>query len=672
MHRAPAEQARPYPPGAALEAKRAVAATPFGTGSRVSMPARKRAQILLQWQESPLSASDRRLFLLYYRYWLNHEACKVNMYTEQSSPASRGQQTVVTRTGWAEGIRSGRRRRRAIGQLTGISGYTGTRENRSGNLVRSERGRPLQRCPVPQDQAKKIQYRNAPARSIVIPVVDLFSGPGGLGEGFASYRNGDRRHYQLAISIEKDRFAHATLQLRAFFRRATGRALADYYRYIQHRGGPKSKDELFERHPATAALARAETAQHPIELGVTDDSTVNRLLGDALDGADEWVLIGGPPCQAYSMAGRSRMGAKRDPIRFDRDKRHLLYREYLRVLERFKPPVFVMENVKGLLTSRHRGERLFERILQDLCELKGAHGYEVYSLTTTSESPQLEDYLVLSEDHGTPQARHRVILLGIREDLHRGNATLIRDPRRYTVEDAISDLPPIRSRLSRHDSYSAWREAVAGFDFGMIMDEAVREVARLQAPLANEGYGGAYVPFDGLGPVDMPAPLREWIMDPHMTGCIQHESRAHMASDLHRYLYAAMYGLAKGVSPRLGDFPAELLPRHRNVASALGTGNFADRFRVQVWHKPSSTVTAHIRKDGHYFIHPDPSQCRSLTVREAARLQTFPDNYHFEGPRTEQHQQVGNAVPPLLANRIAEVIHGVLRGQDSRRDVSCG
>jgi DNA (cytosine-5)-methyltransferase 1 len=129
-----------------------------------------------------------------------------------------------------------------------------------------------------------------------------------------------------------------------------------------------------------------------------------------------------------------------------------------------------------------------------------------------------------------------------------------------------------------------------------------------------------------------------------------------MESDLHRYLYASCFAISSGRSPRIHEFPEQLKPEHVN----RDTGHFNDRFRVQQYDKPATTVTCHIAKDGHYYIHPDPSQCRSLTVREAARIQTFPDNYFFCGNRSEQYIQVGNAVPPLLANKIAFVVKDLL------------
>jgi len=153
--------------------------------------------------------------------------------------------------------------------------------------------------------------------------------------------------------------------------------------------------------------------------------------------------------------------------------------------------------------------------------------------------------------------------------------------------------------------------------------------------------------------------------DPGMDFVVNHETRKHIPDDLLRYLFVASYAVVNRASPKLHHFPAELLPHHKNVANALrrGYGYFNDRFRVQVEDQPATTVTCHICKDGHYFIHHDPSQCRSWTVREAARVQTFPDNYFFEGTRTDQYRQVGNAVPPHLALQIARLVATILGEQ---------
>ena len=129
-----------------------------------------------------------------------------------------------------------------------------------------------------------------------------------------------------------------------------------------------------------------------------------------------------------------------------------------------------------------------------------------------------------------------------------------------------------------------------------------------------------------------------------------------MREDFYRYLFSAVYTKIHNSSPRLKQFPGKLLPKHKNRDS----GHYVDRFRVQNGKKPATTITSHISKDGHYFIHYDPIQCRSLTVREAARIQTFPDNYFFAGNRTEQYVQVGNAVPPFLALQLAEIVYLML------------
>ncbi|MGD9855362.1 MAG: DNA cytosine methyltransferase [Planctomycetaceae bacterium] len=178
-----------------------------------------------------------------------------------------------------------------------------------------------------------------------IPVIDLFAGPGGLGEGFSACRVDGFPPFRVALSIEKDPVAHATLELRAFFLQfPQGEAPEDYYRHVRDPRG-FSREELFARWPREAERARREAWL--AELGATDNDEIDTRVREALGTSDRWVLVGGPPCQAYSLVGRSRRGGIRDD-----DARVHLYKEYLRILAVHQPPVFVMENVKGLLSSR--------------------------------------------------------------------------------------------------------------------------------------------------------------------------------------------------------------------------------------------------------------------------------------------------------------------------------
>lgn len=502
------------------------------------------------------------------------------------------------------------------------------------------------------------------------PVIDLFAGPGGLGEGFSSVQNehGEARFHSLA-SIEHDDFSHRTLLLRHFFRSfPVGEAPEEYYDYLR---GAISVEDLYGAHQPQ--FQEASQSALKITLGPSSHNSVRATIRKRLKGKRKWALVGGPPCQAYSLVGRSRM--RSDPA-FEQDERHFLYREYLRIIIDHQPPVFVMENVKGLLSSRIGGQPIIERIVSDLSRPKSALGndtnglgYTLFSLTG-EQSPDGEVdpklFLVRAEKYGVPQARHRMFIVGIRNDL-KVTPSALRAHEPPNILQTIGDLPRIRSGLSRgKDSMATWREEIAALsemDLGAQLNGApyaakVIEGIRVQLRKKARPVERSSTLYPGKSPLSHKALASMY--DPQLNVLTGHEARSHMPSDLRRYLFAAVFAQETDRSPKLADFPDVLLPDHRNVDEGRSGKMFSDRFRVQLRRQVSTTVTSHISKDGHYFIHYDPVQCRSLTVREAARLQTFPDNYKFEGPRTSQYHQVGNAVPPYLAAQIGRVIAGVL------------
>lgn len=503
-------------------------------------------------------------------------------------------------------------------------------------------------------------------------VVDLFAGPGGLAEGFSAARDhAGTRKFEIALSVEKEASAFATLRLRSFVRQFGPDVPAAYYEFL---AGRLDRTRLIAAHPRQWDAACAETLQ--LELGAPGSATVidpllDRIRGDADGGT---ILVGGPPCQAYSLAGRARNVGKADYIASE-DSRHFLYREYIRILSRLQPAAFVMENVKGFLSAKIDEVKIFDRVVEDLCSAGGSpDSYTILPLTGSHGANGVEN-IIHAERYGIPQKRHRVILFGVRKDVAE---RLSNDNRRSlhlepsggatTVSDVLRDMPALRSRLSGGgDGASAWRAAVtAAFRAAAeaAFEEEDEDLDRVAVALAS--YGRQIESTVNTPPTSATTPaavrnnaLADWLVDPKIDHLPNHEARAHMSSDLARYVFAAVHGEILGRSPKARDFPAALAPNHRNWSS----GKFADRFRVQCWSDASTTVTCHLAKDGHYFIHPDPLQCRSMTVREAARLQTFPDNYAFEGNRTQQYTQVGNAVPPLLARQIAEVVMRALEAR---------
>jgi DNA (cytosine-5)-methyltransferase 1 len=547
-----------------------------------------------------------------------------------------------------------------------------------------------------------------------VPVIDLFAGPGGLSEGFTVTEcNGIK--FEVVLSCELDSVACDTLRLRKFFHLARQRGCEkDYYTALKTEAPDRYLSQL---HPGIWQEAASRVLQ--VELGSEDTKlTVHTKIREAINWPNsEFVLIGGPPCQAYSLVGRSRRlgpgssatndaessSRKREELAkaFYSDPKHRLYREYLEIIALHKPAVFVMENVKGLASARTSSEpdakSMFERIVGDLTapgaalrdqirsDLVTMFGFDSdlkYRLVALSDEGsqstkmfdsrrlQASDFVIKCERYGIPQKRHRVIIVGIREDIS-PNPALLRESEPVSAQEILASLPRLRSALSKSSNdWQTWFSAIQNEvfkRFPMKHDDPLgiqNALPKLQASTQKLTTGSVWTSIPS--PVMSNAAVANWLNDFELSGVSQHESRSHMSSDLVRYLYCALFAERHGFSPKLEQWPVALKPAHQNVADdgyALKATAFSDRFKVQGSVDrstnaglPSSTITSHIAKDGHYYIHFDPLQCRSLTVREAARLQTFPDNYYFCGNRTQQYHQIGNAVPPFLALQIAECV----------------
>jgi DNA (cytosine-5)-methyltransferase 1 len=510
----------------------------------------------------------------------------------------------------------------------------------------------------------------------VIPAIDIFAGPGGLAEGFS---NAD---FDIRLSVEMDDHAHNTLRFRSFCRKLIKEKSRDELMQFYSKPEPNNtfdQAKLTSKHPKLWKLAQEEAMQ--ATLGKTPPEEISQRIEIALGKeTKEWVLLGGPPCQAYSLVGRAKM--KGTGEKFENDHRHLLYREYLRIVAVHAPSIFVMENVKGLLSSKHKGSAIIDQIKSDLGNPRGAievtplrrkRGkveYDLYPLWKPEKEPknakeENKAHIVNAEKQGVPQARHRLFFIGIRRDLKLKMQYLEQIENQVPAWEVLHDLPKIHSHLSKEKA-RGWLNVVKeliGSDADKWMSKHQPKVRTkiheaINSIESQKSSGSIAERRDKRKGVPT---LHEWYKTNETTVCLNHEARGHMPTDLYRYLYSSAFSAVHGYSPKLKEYPTSLLPAHKNVNKKTGEAIFSDRFRTQCKGKPSTTITSHIHKDGHYFIHPDPAQCRSLTVREAARLQTFPDDYLFCGPRTEQFKQVGNAVPPYLAYQIALVIQKILK-----------
>jgi DNA (cytosine-5)-methyltransferase 1 len=400
--------------------------------------------------------------------------------------------------------------------------------------------------------------------------IDLFAGAGGLSEGFV------REGFDAVAHVEMNKEASDTLKTRlAFHHLNANKKINDYYAYLKNE---ITRDALWNMIPEEiiSSVINEEITKKTIDSVFT--SIDEQLYSKKVD-----VIIGGPPCQAYSLVGRSR-----DPNRMSGDKRNYLFRHYAAFLVRYKPKYFVFENVLGLLTAGN------QKYLNEMLDLFSEIGYSA-------------SYQILnSEEYGVLQRRRRVIIIG-----HKGK-TKFEFPKIETIEnnwqikkDLFADLPYLIPGQEMH-------------------------IAKYTKKI-NEYQQTA----DTRNGVDFTT---------------QHITRNHNDRDLEIYSIAIDKWVNKKERLKYNDLPKRL-QTHNNTKA------FLDRYKVVDPLGHSHTVVAHISKDGHYYIYPDLKQIRSISVREAARIQSFPDDYFFEGGRTAAFKQIGNAVPPLMAQAIAKKIN---------------
>lgn len=418
----------------------------------------------------------------------------------------------------------------------------------------------------------------------ILNYIDLFAGAGGLSEGFI------RAGFNPIAHVEMDEAACHTLLTRTVYHKLKNSKKIDLYKsYLK---GDLSKAELH-------GLLKEEERNSVINLSISDEN--NPIIFKQIDKLRKGKLIdlivGGPPCQAYSLAGRAR-----DKNKMKGDSRNYLFRQYAKYLEYFKPKVFVFENVLGLLSAKNEdGTRYFDQMISLFKEV----GYIT------------EFKLVNASDFGVLQNRKRVILIGKkgRETGFYPEFEKINKRKTALVKEVLEDLPEIQAGSGE------WYN------------------------VKYKNKGSDYI-FDAC--------IRNGI-----DFTTQHIARPHNEQDKEIYRIAVRKWNSSQKRLDYNDLPEEL-KSHNNRHS------FIDRFKVVASDlTKTQTIVAHIAKDGHYYIHPDITQNRSLTVREAARLQSFPDDYFFEGvgnkpSRTAAFKQIGNAVPPLLAEQIAEKIKNLI------------
>jgi len=409
--------------------------------------------------------------------------------------------------------------------------------------------------------------------------IDLFAGAGGLSEGFI------RAGFTPLAHIEMDKYACDTLKTRAAFHwlKSTNQ-LNIYKKYLREKQEKEDGSKLWEQVPKEVIDTVIQS-----EIGAKTIKNIFKQVDNLIDNKQVDIIVGGPPCQAYSIAGRARMGKA-----VEEDPRNELYKYYVKFLVRYKPEMFVFENVLGILTAKNG------QPFEDLKRLVDKAGYK------------MKDHIQIASQHGVLQNRQRVIIVGWKKKTTFHYPDLVKDENKYEVlKDLFIDLPERKN-----------------------------------------GEGQLCAPVNYTKPLSEMKYLKESnIRNSDFDFTTQHIARPNNENDREIYKMAIEMWLKDRERIDYSKIPTRL-QHHNNKES------FLNRFQVVDPYGSCHTVVAHIAMDGHYYIYPvlNPTieNVRSISVREAARLQSFPDDYYFEGSRSAAFKQIGNAVPVVLAHKIAE------------------
>jgi len=399
--------------------------------------------------------------------------------------------------------------------------------------------------------------------------IDLFSGAGGLSEGFI------KAGFNPIAHVEIDKKACDTLETRLVYHKLKKENKVQfYYDYISQK---TTREDFLKKHGSN----EISNSVINIPIGGENNKIIFNKIDNLIENRQIDLIVGGPPCQAYSLVGRAR-----DKNKMQNDPRNFLYKEYGKFLKKYQPKVFVFENVMGLITADKGSyfknmQAYFKRI-----------GFEL-------------DYTIQKSEHfGVLQKRRRIILIGWQKGLDFKYPKFTKKDVNYTVEDILSDLKYLKPG-----------------EQNLVTKYASNTTKYLEKYEIRNG-------------VDF---------------VTQHIARPHNERDLNIYKIAINKWLKNSERLKYPDLPTKL-KTHKNEKS------FVDRYKVVDINGLSHTMVAHISKDGHHYIYPSSKQIRSLSVREAARIQSFPDDFFFEGGRSAAFRQIGNAVPPLMANEIAKKI----------------